>query len=178
MKRLLVISRNRSALPHVPLSSRVLPIAVVTLALLAGCGGVGTPPSTTGAGSVVPTTLASGSFTAPFGAIDIEATGSGADVSGDMRWSQEGNEFSLDLQCSRTTNDGVLLIGGEVMDVTHPEMAEGDRVSLALKPGTPVQAVLWAEETPADSCEAFLEGVPDRIANDLQPVVGDVELGP
>jgi hypothetical protein len=147
-------------------------VAILGLRFLPGSGGVGGPPAT-------PVPLASGSFTASFGAIDLEATGSGANVSGVMHWSQEGDEFSLDLQCSRTTDDGLILIGGEATDVTHPEMAEGDRVAIALQPGTPVEAILWTEDgPPAASCPAFLESIPDQVANDLQPVVGDVELGP
>ena len=158
--------------------------AIVMAMALAGCAAPagqapteepnatrGTPPGTT--------TFASGSFTAPFGSIDIEATGSGANVSGEMEWSQDAESFSLDLQCSRTTAGGLLLLGGEVTHVAHPEMAQGDRVAIALQPGTPVEAILWNEDgPPADSCGTFLESVPDHIVNDLQPINGDLQLGP
>lgn len=156
-------------------------------AIVAGCGSptepepkddpTRAPPTSTPIRT--PVTLASGSFTAPFGAIDIDVIGGGTEVSGDMHWSQGDDQFSVDLECSRTTSDGVILIGGQATHVTHPEMAAGDRVAIALRPAAPVEAILWAEVEPlADRCGAFLEGIPDRIVNDLQPVVGDVELGP
>ena len=130
-----------------------------------------------------PVALASGTFTARFTeqaltTIDIEATGSGADVSGGMEVSEEDGGFAIDLQCTRTIDNGILLIGGEVTASTRDGFDEGLRVALVLQPGTNVSAALWFEDPPAASCPAFLEDVPDDVEIYLKPIQGDLELAP
>jgi hypothetical protein len=147
--------------------------------------------------SPVAVTLASGSFTAPlaeFGeAIDIEAVRTGDDVSGTMEISDPvGAEgaYTVDVQCSRTTDDGFLLIGGEVTASTYEEFIEdGAYVVIMLAPGTPVR-ILWAADVlvtdevpaPAESCSAFVEslldeGNVDSVDVDGRPIEGDLQLG-
>ena len=92
----------------------------------------------------------------------------------------EGNgEFSVDLQCTRTTDSGVVLIGGDATSSTHDAVPEDTRVALAAQPGTPATVGFWFEEAPpAASCSEFLEGVPDDVAEFLQPITGDLALAP
>lgn len=163
-----------------------------------GRGSDATPTFQPTSPTPVAVTLASGSFTAPLGefgeAVDIEAVRTGDDVSGTMEISNPaGGEgaYSVDVQCSRTTDDGFLLIGGEVTESTYEDFIEdGAYVVIALAPGTPVR-MLWAVDVivtdevpaPAESCSAFVEsllGDPEFLdAVDVhgRPIEGDLELG-
>ena len=162
-----------------------------------GGGGDATPTPQPTSPTPVAVTLASGSFTAPLGefgeAVDIEAVRTGDDVSGTMEISNPaGGEgaYSVDVQCARTTDDGFLLIGGEVTESTYEEFIEdGAYVVIVLAPGTPVR-MLWAADVlvtdevpaPAESCSAFVETLlGDHFvdAADVQgrSIEGDLELG-
>jgi hypothetical protein len=163
-----------------------------------GGGGEATPTPQPTSSTPVEVTLASGSFTVPLGefgeAVDIEAVRTGDDVSGTMEISNPvGGEgaYSVDVQCARTTDDGILLIGGEVTESTYQEFIEdGAYVVIVLAPGTPVR-MLWAADVlvadevpaPAESCSAFVETMlddPEFVdAADVQgrPIEGDLELG-
>lgn len=132
--------------------------------------------------------LASGTFTANLGSwgqsFDIEATGSGDEVSGTMEVSSAEGTWSADLQCSRTADDGLLVIAGQVTDSTHEVFADGAYVGILLAPGTPVRTILWLDDeaAPADSCTAFLDTMfssPDfgTDSEGLFPIEGDLELG-
>jgi hypothetical protein len=180
----------------------VLVVAVIGSQLLGLPTNVGggdatpTPQPTTPTPAAV--TLASGSFSAPLGefgeAFTIEAVRTGDDVSGTMEISNPaGGEgaYSVDVQCAGTTDDGSLLIGGEVTESTYEEfVAEGAYVVIALEPGTPVR-MLWAVDAlvtdevpaPAESCSAFVEtllGDPmfaQGIGDHGRPIDGELELG-
>jgi hypothetical protein len=143
-------------------------------------------------------TLASGSFTAPLGefgeAVNIEAVRMGDDVSGTMDISNPaGGEgaYSVNVQCARTTEGGLLLIGGEVTESTYEEFIEdGAYVVTAFASGPPV-GMAWAVDVlvsdevpaPAESCSAFvasLLGDPeflDLVEVSGTPIEGDLELG-
>ena len=157
----------------------------VLAVVLTGCA-AGEVPVPTGTpiptASETPTPLAMGSFTAPFSeggtTIEIHATGSDASVSGDMDVSEANGQFSVDLQCARTTESGVILIGGNATTSSHDAVPEGSRVAIPMEPGTPPSVGFWfEEEPPAASCSAFLESIPDDVADFLQPITGDLELG-
>jgi hypothetical protein len=185
--------------------------AAVLVVVVIGSQVFGSPTNLGGGGDETPTpqptatalptgtvTLASGSFTAPLGefgeAFDIEAVRTGDDVSGTMEISNPAGAegaYSVDVQCARTTDDGFLLIGGEVTESTYEEFIEdGAYVVIALAPGTPVR-MLWAVDVlvadevpaPAESCSAFVESLLDDpefvSAVDVQgrPIEGDLELG-
>ena len=156
-----------------------------------------TPQPTASAPPTGTVTLASGSFTTPLGefgeAFDIEAVRTEKDVSGTLEISNPvGGEgaYSVDLQCAQTTDEGFLLIGGEVTESTYQEFIEdGAYVVIALAPGTPVR-MLWAVDVlvadevpaPAESCSAFVDSLlSDRVfdAVDVQgrPIEGDLALG-
>ena len=185
--------------------------AAVVVALFLGAqffgapsGGMGSQPTATTQPTANPeptpvaVTLASGSFSAPLGefgeAFTIEAVRTGDDVSGTMEISNPtGGEgaYSVDVQCARTLDDGVLLIGGEVTESTYEEFIEdGAYVVLMFAPGTPVR-MLWAVDvlatedlpTPAESCSAFIDtllGDPEFIQGIRdygRPIEGELELG-
>ena len=166
-----------------------------------GGGGAATPtpqPVATSSSTSAAGTLASGSFTAPLGefgeSFDIEAVRTGDEVSGTMQISNPaGGEgaYSVDVQCARTTDDGFLLIGGEVTESTYEQFIEnGAYVVIALAPGTPVR-MLWSADVlttdevpaPAESCSAYLEsvlggpGFTNVLATEGRPIVGDLQLG-
>jgi hypothetical protein len=164
--------------------------AVIALTvLLVGCASEA-PSSAPESTEPTPVTLASGSFTADLGswgqAFDIQATGTGDDVSGTMEVSGGEGSWSVDLQCSRATDDGILVIGGEVSESTNPIASEGAYAAILLAPGTPVRTLLWIDDdsSPATSCPALLETMfsdPEFIAltaEDLRPIEGDLVLGP
>jgi hypothetical protein len=157
---------------------------------------IGGPSDPTPSPTPVAVTLASGTFTAPlneFGeSIDIEAIRTGDDVSGTMEISNPvggDGAYSVDLQCARTTDDGFLMIGGEVTESSYEEfIAEGAYVVISLAPGTPVR-ILWAVDVlatdavpaPADSCSAYLESqlgdLLETVDVNGRPIEGDLELG-
>jgi hypothetical protein len=186
-----------------------LAAAAVLVAVVIGSQLLGSPANVGGGGDATPTpqpasptpvavTLASGSFSAPLGefgeAINIEAVRTGDDVSGTMEISNPaGGEgaYSVDVQCARTTDDGFLLIGGEVTESTYEEFIEdGAYVVLMLAPGTPVR-MLWAVDVlvtdevpaPAESCSAYVDtllGEPELvqgIRDQGRPIEGELELG-
>jgi hypothetical protein len=183
--------------------------AVVVIGLLLGAQLLGEPTNLGGPSDPTATPeptatlqsssgiLASGSFTVPLGefgeAVDIDAVRTGDVVSGTIHISDPAGAegaYSVDVQCAGTTDDGSLLIGGEVTESTYPEFVEeGAYVVIALAPGTPVR-MLWAVDVlvadevpaPAESCSAFVEtvladGVFDAVDVDGRPIQGDLELG-
>ena len=168
---------------------RVTGAVAAAALLLVGCSSQ-SPTAAAPSETPTPGTLASGSFTADLGswgqAFDIEATGTGDDVSGAMEVSSPVGPWSVDLQCSGTTDDGLLVIGGEVTESTHEIAPEGVYAAILLAPGTPVRTLLWIEDesSPADSCPAFLEtmfSAPDFVeptGEHLVPIEGDLELAP
>jgi len=100
-----------------------------------------------------------------------------------MEVSSPEGTWSVDLQCSRTADDGLLVIAGQVTESTHETFAEGAYVAILLAPGTPVRTILWLDDdaSPADSCTAFLETMfsdPEFSSEGLIPIEGDLELGP
>jgi hypothetical protein len=154
---------------------------------------VGGPPDPTP--TPTPVSLASGSFTADLGevgrAFDIEATRTGDDVSGALEVSNPEGAYSVDLQCARATDDGLLVISGEVTESTNETLVEGAYLAIAFAPGTPVRTLLaWDVDasdpapSPAESCPAFLEsllGDPafvEGVDDHAVPIEGELELNP
>ena len=175
-------------------------IAVTALVLSACSADVGSPSASENAAATPTSTsdvLASGSFTAPlddFGEeFDIEATGTGDDVSGTLDVTAADGAYSVDLQCARTTEEGRLVIGGKVSQSTSEFIAEDVFVAMLLAPGTPIGA-LWAADvlptdevpSPADSCSGFVDTLvsdsdslfSNADASILRPVTGDLEINP
>ena len=169
-------------------AAAVLVVAVVGYNVLPGRGGVG---GSTATASPSPPPLAVGNFSSHGGNIELDATGDGADVTGTMTYTDVGGadlgRFSVDLACTRTTDSGLILIGGLVTDSTNVDdfAPEGSNVAIVLQRGSPVKAVIWLEHPDPHeaSCPAFLESIPDVgdpgfDSSGLEPIEGTIELRP
>ena len=170
-------------------AAAVLVVAVVGYQFLPGrgpdFGGATAAPSPTSAAL-----LARGTFKLLGAEVELNATGGGDSVTGTMAVSHEDGDFSVDLKCSRTTEDGVILIAGDITDSASPYARKGAREVIVLKRGSPVYASFDSEGrdggdvTPAASCPALLQQVVDTgsqtvIGPDgLAAIEGTVEFGP
>jgi len=175
-------------------AAAVLLVAVVGYQFLPRSGGVGGEP--TSAPSPSPSLLARGNFTAHGITAELDATGSGADVAGTMALSQSGtsNAATVDLECARTTAEGLIEIGGLLTESAWDPNAQdwndgfptGRRVAIIFEPGSPVKAVWWvtrAGDGVASCADLFesIDGSEDQISPGspgLDPVQGTVEFGP
>ena len=161
----------------------VLLVAVVGYQFLPASGGVGGEPTIEPSPSA--SILARGDFTSHGVVAHIDATGTGANVDGTMTVSDSGQDATVDLECARTTDDGLIEIGGLVTESTFDDFfPQGRRVAIIFQPGSPVKAIwriaLVAE--PADpSCQALFETMDKPGADDprlgLEPIDGTVDLG-
>lgn len=154
------------------------------LPLESGSGGPTTAPSPS------PSLIARGTFELLGAEVRLDATGSGDSVTGTMTVTHKDGDFSVDLKCTRTTEDGVILIAGDITDSTSPYARKGAREVLVLKPGSPVYGGFDSEGRaggdvmPAASCPALLDQVIDTgtqtvIGPDgLEPIEGTVAFGP
>ena len=168
-------------------AAAVLVVAIGAYQLLPGRSGFGGTIATPWPS---PALLARGTFNLLDSEVELNATGGGDSVTGTMTVSSDLGDFSVDLKCSRTTEDGVILIAGDITDSTSPYAREGAREVIVLKPGSPVYASFDSEGraggdvTPAASCPALLEQVIDTGTqtvigpNGLGPIEGTVEFGP
>jgi hypothetical protein len=175
-------------------AAAVLLVAVVGYQFLPGqSGGVGGEPTI--APSPSPSLLARGTFTAQGITAELDATGSGADVAGTMALSQAGtsNSATVDLECARTTAEGLIQIGGLLTESAWDPNAQdwndgfptGQRVAVIFEPGSPVKAVWWVTRAidGVASCAALFENMDsgDEILPGqpgLDPISGTVEFGP
>jgi hypothetical protein len=159
-------------------AAAVLVVAVVGYQFLPGRPGNGGPgPSPT------PTLLARGTFSVVGYKITLDATGTGANVSGSLHASNSEEAFTVSLQCERTI-DGLRWIGGDVTDSTSLENAPvGSRTAIILQQGSPDKAIFYFQmNDPASaSCLAFfddaLKGGP-LTGDALEPITGTVQLAP
>jgi hypothetical protein len=170
-------------------AAAVLVVAVIGYQFLpTQRGGVGGQPTI--APSPSPALLARGTFKLYGADVELDATGGGDSVTGTMTVSHQDGDFSVDLKCTRTTEDGVILIAGDITDSASPHAREGAREVIVLKRGSPAYASFDSEGRqggdvrPAASCPALLEQVIDTGTqtvigpNGLEPIDGTVELGP
>ena len=163
-------------------AAAALVVAFVGYRLLPGNGGIGGQP--TNPPSPTPSLLARGEFTV-VGIFNttLDATGAGSNVDGTMRVMDKNNgeAFTVDLQCERVI-DGERWIAGDVTESTYHDAAKGTRTAIVLEPGVPVKAgfIFQMDDPQSASCEAFFD---DMIAiggpvHDLIPIVGTVQLAP
>jgi hypothetical protein len=166
-------------------AAAVLVVAFAGYQLLPGNSGIGGEPTI--APSPSPTVLARGNFVSHGVTAELDATGSGANVAGSMALSESdtGNRATVDLECTRTTEGGLIEIGGLVTESTFGDgFPQGHRVAVIFQPGSPVKAVWWialVEDAPVESCEALVADLdpedPELLAG-LEPISGTVEFGP
>lgn len=158
---------------------------LIGVMVVAGCAGPApsaapTAALMTPAPSAAP--LAIGEFTSHGVATKIDARGAGANVTGTMTLSDSGQNATVDLECSRTTESGALTIGGLVTESTFTEwFPKGHRVAIILQPGSPVKAV-WYIVLPGDdpikSCQLLVEDHIPEASDQLEPIQGTLQLGP
>jgi len=151
-----------------------------------GFGGTKSTPSPS------PVLIARGNFVTNVGeVVDLEATREGSSVTGRMTVSgvSEAFVFTVDLQCTRTTEDGLIMIGGVTTDSTARYLSpEGTWAGIVLERGSPAGASTWSQRggptSEADSCLAFLDEQDMRERSThpggdwTDPIEGTVELGP
>jgi hypothetical protein len=154
---------------------------------VAGCGGAtaSAPPSAAPTSAPQPTAapLAVGEFTSHGVAAKIDARGAGADVTGTMTLSDAGHNATVDLECTHTTTDGLLMIAGLLSDSTFAEyFPKGHRVGIVFQPGSPVKGI-WYVVLPGDaplaSCQAVIDALVaegSELKDGLEPIEGTVEL--
>jgi hypothetical protein len=100
-----------------------------------------------------------------------------------MTVSDSGLRATVALECARTTEGGLILIGGLVTDSTFDDNFPQDRrVAIIFQRGDPVKAVWWvslAADPPVATCQALVEDVIDleEVSAGLEPIEGSVELG-
>ena len=103
-----------------------------------------------------------------------------ARTTGSMTGTEDGNRFTVDLACARTTDDGLIVIAGTVSASTFDPFTE-QRAAIVLQRGSPVKGLLL--EQPA---EGQLLGVPRPryrrryrgCHRRLEPIEGTIELRP
>ena len=163
-------------------AAAVLVVAGVGYQFLPLSGGMGGPPPI--APSPSPTLLAAGTFGAQGFAVVLDAAGGASSVTGSMNVTEGSRNFTVDLECTRTTDAGLIWIGGDVTESANwSDAPKGTRAAIVFKRGTPVQAVFvfQMDDPRSASCQAFFDdmiaiGVQPEPA--LEPIVGTVELGP
>ena len=155
-------------------AAAVLVVAFAGFQLLPRSGGVGGEPTI--APSPSPTLLARGSFNVPDdNATVLDATGDGANVTGTMTV----NDIAVDLECTLTTEGGLIVIAGTVSDSADDSFPEGSRLGIILERGSPVKAgFVFGEALPGETCLDFIGPSIDDVGSGLRPIEGDIELRP
>ena len=94
--------------------------------------------------------LARGNFAFGDAVVELEATARGSAVAGTMRVTHTAPDgvyrYTVDLQCARTTPDGLVIIGGyatEANDFGSVLAPVGSHAAIVLKRGSPVEATTW-----------------------------------
>jgi hypothetical protein len=149
--------------------------------------------------SRTPVLLARGSFAhKDWGPVEFEATREGSNVTGRMTIGledgipadPEDGFLVVDFQCARTTEDGLVAIGGYSTDgagLLFRVHSEGDLFALVLRRGSPIAGQLWAgplenmPSTQTTDCLEYLDAwLPVARLNVpmLHGLGGTVELGP
>ena len=165
-------------------AAAVLVVAAVGYQFLPRSGGIGGQPTI--APSPSPTLLALGTFRAKGAAVVLDATGGASSVTGSMIVTDVSRNFNVDLECTRTTDAGLIWIGGDVTESANwSDAPKGTRAAIVFKRGTPVQAVFifQMDDPRSASCQAFFDdmiatGGAGNLRSGMKPIEGTVELGP
>ena len=155
---------------------------LVGVMVVAGCAGPAASSAPSAPAARLPP-LAMGAFTSHGVAATIDARGAGADVTGTMTMSDSGSNANVDLECSHSTESGLLMIGGLVTESTFTEyFPQGHRVAIVFERGATVNAVWYVVlegDAPLASCQAVVDaliGEGAELNKGLEPIVGTVEL--
>jgi hypothetical protein len=158
-------------------AAAVLVVAVVGYQFLPPGSGTGAP---TTAPSPSPSLLARGEFTTKGIAMVLDATQDGSQVTGDWTLGFGDAHAAVELECTRTTEGGLIVIGGTVTESTAPVVPEATRVAIVFERGATVRAHPHPEypDPPAATCLAFLSTVTDAdSASALEPIGDGVVFG-
>ena len=131
-----------------------------------------------------PRTVAEGTVKVVLGralTVRLSATEAGGQVSGtaEIISDEDGEAFSIDLECATERND-VLILGGRVSESNMQEPKVGTGSAVLLKQGEPDRMLMWfADSPPAGDCDAFARDTDEALANEnaFQPVQGDIKTG-
>ena len=161
----------------------VLAVSIATMAV--GCSS-GAAPTAAPAQTPSPTLalLARGNF--HLGGhlsdrqIELEAAGSGPNVTGSMHTADGTEIYDVDLECSKTTESGLLMVGGNVINSTTEYAPEDTWAGIVLKPGSPAEGtiVLQLDDPKMPTCLEFLDQMISFGEPPLEQIEGTVELGP
>ena len=144
-----------------------------------------------------PVLLARGSFVIrDWNKVDFEATRQGSSVTGRMTVGQKGGTsdfLRVDLRCARTTEDGLIMIGGytDGGGGRFAGVRDGTLAAIVLKRGSPVKAQIWfgsllnAPGTQTRDCLAYLDASLTQSRTSLpgddwlrDDIGGTIEFGP
>ena len=112
--------------------------------------------------------------------IELDAAGSGPNVTGSMNTADGTETYDVDLECSLITESGLLMIGGSVINSTTEYAPEDTWAGIVLKPGSPAEGtiVLQLDDPKMPTCLEFLDQMIGFGEPPLEPIEGTVELGP
>jgi hypothetical protein len=172
-------------------AAAVLVVAVAGYQLLPRNGGIGGQPTI--APSPSPVLIARGSFREhDFGPVDFEASRVGSRVTGRMTWSEHDGwgMVTVDLQCMRETENGIVMIGGYIT-VGNRIWAAGEPALVVIQRGSPPRGNVRAGSptgepaTQTTDClanlDAWLQDMRANLGDAWIPNlvrVGDIEFGP
>ena len=88
--------------------------------------------------------------------------------------------YDVDLECSKTTESGLLMVGGNVINSTTEYAPEDTWAGIVLKPGSPAEGtiVLQLDDPKMPTCLEFLDQMIGFGEPTLEPIEGTLELGP
>jgi hypothetical protein len=146
--------------------------AVIVVAVLLGNGflpgdtNVGGPP--TSSNSPLPTAIG-GQVAWGFGddrvSVDLDGTQNGSSLTGTAMVSSGGQQFTIELECVRRSDDTTWMLGGDIIEGI-PGAEHLTRAAVVVRDPSPQQVVFFFEDPPpAADCLAFLEAI---SADDVQ----------
>lgn len=174
-------------------AAAVLAVGIGSYQVIPGIAGPGTSPPPS------PALLARGTFDErDWGPVEFEATQEGSRVRGRMTIGlesatveePEAGFLSVDLRCTQTTEDGLIMIGGPITAGSGGRFTtwpEGTLAGILLKRGSPVLAkvrvgaILNAPATQTTDCPAYLDASltwERATLADVGWTGGTIELGP
>ncbi len=178
------------------MSKLAITAAAAATALVVAFVGYNLPPEPgivgSGTPSPSPVLLARGDFVIrDWGRVEFEAIREGSSVTGRMEIGRGRGSWwpiTVDFQCTWTTQDGLITIGGYTTGTNSLESSPsrvGAFAAIALKRESPVKAQIWTGSVPGApiaDCVAGLEGLVAYIHPDevwlRDDVLGSVEFGP
>jgi len=170
-------------------AAAVLVVAIGGYQLLPGIAGPGDAPSPSAS------LIARGTFVTGNAAVELEATREGSSVTGRMTVSQTASDgdyaFTVDLRCARTTEDGLIMIGGYTTEANRLGSViapVGSHAAIVLTRGSPGEATIWTQRGgPAYETSDCLAYLSEKLTFEISvhpegdwmsPIYGIVELGP